>query len=136
MEGNTVTSGVDVPVSETRARLEEVLRRSERDLQLGLAALYIAQEEYPQLPVERYMLRLDAMAEAVKDRLDNETAPPVVLGEVIRTLFEQEGLREGLQIMIGGGVTTSELREYVGADFQTLDASAGVAYCLEQVKGA
>ena len=39
------------------------------------------------------MLRLDALAEAVKDRLDDETAPPVVLGELIHTLFEREGLR-------------------------------------------
>ena len=39
------------------------------------------------------MLLLDALAEAVKDRLDDETAPPVVLGEVIHTLFEREGLR-------------------------------------------
>ena len=91
--GNTLTSGMDLPVSSTRARLSNVLRRSERDFELGRVALYIAQEEYPQLPVERYMLRLDALAEAVKDRLDDETAPPVVLGELIHTLFEREGLR-------------------------------------------
>jgi len=80
-------------MSSTRARLGEVLRTSDRDFELGRAALYIAQEEYPQLPVERYTLRLDALAEAVKDRLDDETAPPVVLGELIHTLFEREGLR-------------------------------------------
>jgi regulator of sirC expression with transglutaminase-like and TPR domain len=91
--GNTVTSSMDVPMSSTRTRLREALGRSARDLELGRAALYIAQEEYPQLPVERYTLRLDALAEAVKDRLDDETAPPVVLGEVIHALFEREGLR-------------------------------------------
>jgi regulator of sirC expression with transglutaminase-like and TPR domain len=80
-------------MSSTRARLGEALRRSDRDFELGRAALYIAQEEYPQLPVERYTLRLDSLAEAVKDRLDDETAPPVVLGELIHTLFEREGLR-------------------------------------------
>ena len=84
---------MDVPVGSTRARLGELVKKSERDFELGRAALYIAQEEYPQLPVERYVLRLDALAEAVKDRLDDETAPPVVLGEVIHTLFEREGLR-------------------------------------------
>ena len=36
---------------------------------------------------------LEGLAEAVKDRLDDETAPPIVLGEVIHTLFEREGLR-------------------------------------------
>ena len=91
--GNTVTSGMDVPVSFPRARLGELLKKSERDFELGRAALYIAQEEYPQLPAERYMLRLEGLAEAVKDRLDDETASPIVLGEVIHTLFEREGLR-------------------------------------------
>lgn len=46
-------------------------------------------------------------------------------------LLEQAGLRKQLKIVVGGGVTTPEFGEYVGADFQTLDASAGVAYCLE-----
>jgi regulator of sirC expression with transglutaminase-like and TPR domain len=84
---------MDVSVSSTRACLHELVKKSERDFELGRTALHIAQEEYPQLPVERYMLRLDALAETVKDRLDDETAPPVVLGEVIHTLFEREGLR-------------------------------------------
>lgn len=76
-----------------RGLLGEAVRKSECDLELGRAALLIAQEEYPQLPVERYMMRLDALAEAAKDRLDGETAGPVVLREMIRTLYEREGLR-------------------------------------------
>jgi methylmalonyl-CoA mutase cobalamin-binding domain/chain len=48
-------------------------------------------------------------------------------------LLEAEGLRDGLQILLGGGVTTADVKEYVGADFQTLDAAAGVAFCLEQM---
>ncbi len=51
-------------------------------------------------------------------------------------MLEAEGLRDGLQILLGGGVTTADLKEYVGADFQTLDAAAGVAFCLEQMAGA
>jgi len=50
-------------------------------------------------------------------------------------MLEAEGLRDGLQILLGGGVTTADLKEYVGADFQTLDAAAGVAFCLEQMAG-
>jgi len=38
-------------------------------------------------------------------------------------------------IMVGGGVTTPAVKEYVGADFQTDDAMAGVAYCVEQMGG-
>jgi regulator of sirC expression with transglutaminase-like and TPR domain len=84
---------MDGPVSATRQRLGEVVRSSERGFELARAAFYIAQEEYPQLPVDRYLLRLDGMAEAVKDRLNDETAPPIVLGEVIDTVFQKEGLR-------------------------------------------
>ena len=43
------------------------------------------------------------------------------------------GLRDDLKIMVGGGVTNEEVRGYAGADFQTLDASAGVAYCLQVI---
>ena len=76
-----------------RGLLAEAVQKSERDLELGRAVLFIAQEEYPQLPVERYMMRFDALAEAAKDRLDNETAAPVVLRELIHTLYEREGFR-------------------------------------------
>jgi len=76
-----------------RGLLAEAVHKSERDLELGRAVLFIAQEEYPQLPVERYMMRFDALAEAAKDRLDNETAAPVVLRELIHTLYEREGFR-------------------------------------------
>lgn len=84
---------MNAPARSARAYLSEVAKKSEHDLELARAVLYIAQEEYPQLPVDRYVLRLDALAEAVKDRLDDETAGPVVLREVVRTLYEREGFR-------------------------------------------
>jgi 5-methyltetrahydrofolate--homocysteine methyltransferase len=76
-----------------------------------------------------------------------EISPDVVgFSVLITTAFEstrratellvEEGLRENLKVVVGGGVTTPELREYIGADFQTLDASTGVAYCLEAVGAA
>lgn len=51
-------------------------------------------------------------------------------------LIEEAGRRDSLEILIGGGVTTPELKEWVGADFQTLDATSGVAYCVEKRRGA
>ena len=45
-------------------------------------------------------------------------------------LLTEAGLRGQLQLMIGGGVTTPMLAEYVGADFQTTDAAAGVDFCV------
>lgn len=50
-------------------------------------------------------------------------------------MIEQAGLRRRLKLMIGGGVTTPMVKEYIGADFQTLDAAEGVAYCLKTVGG-
>jgi regulator of sirC expression with transglutaminase-like and TPR domain len=78
---------VSVPRKSPRFLLAEELCRSESELELGRAALLIAQEEYPQLSVELYLARLDQVAEEVKDRLANETAPLVVLGDVIQTLY-------------------------------------------------
>jgi dimethylamine corrinoid protein len=49
-------------------------------------------------------------------------------------MLVEAGLRNHLKVMIGGGVTTSELAEYVKADFQTTDAPAGVKYCLDTIK--
>jgi len=54
--------------------------------------------------------------------------------EAIR-LLEERGLRSDLRVMLGGGVTSPEVRDYVGADFQTLDAAAGVDYCAAVLAG-
>jgi regulator of sirC expression with transglutaminase-like and TPR domain len=74
-----------------RDRLSEVL--AQPDIDLARAALLIAQEAYPQLNPDPYMQRLDLYAEMVKDRLANETAPPLLLGEVSKLLFEDEQFR-------------------------------------------
>ena len=53
--------------------------------------------------------------------------------EVIDKLKET-GLRDKLKIMVGGGITTMLVKDYIGADFQTIDAVQGVQYCLELIK--
>ena len=50
-------------------------------------------------------------------------------------MLQEAGLRKNTKLMIGGGVTTPMTRDYVGADFQTLDAMEGVAYCLNVIGG-
>ena len=50
-------------------------------------------------------------------------------------MLENDGLRKELKIMIGGGVTTPQVMDYIGADFQTVDATDGVEYCLSVVGG-
>jgi len=49
-------------------------------------------------------------------------------------IFEEEGLRDGIKLMVGGGVTTPTLKTHIGADFQTTDATEGVAYCLKTME--
>ena len=50
-------------------------------------------------------------------------------------LIQEAGLRDSVKVIIGGGVTTAGVRDYVGADFQTTDAMEGVAYCLKITGG-
>jgi methylmalonyl-CoA mutase cobalamin-binding domain/chain len=50
-------------------------------------------------------------------------------------MLDEAGLRDQIKLMVGGGVTTPMVRDYIGADFQTLDATEGVAYCLKVVGG-
>jgi methylmalonyl-CoA mutase cobalamin-binding domain/chain len=50
-------------------------------------------------------------------------------------LLREAGLRDRVKVLIGGGVTTPEVRDYVGADFQTTDAMEGVSYCLNITGG-
>ena len=78
---------MSVPQKSPRRLLAEQISSSEAEMDLARAALLVAKEEYPQLSVDLYLARLDQVAEEVKDRLSNETAPLLVLDELIRTLY-------------------------------------------------
>ena len=84
---------MNVPAASPRQEFTFEVNRPKGEVDLARAALLVAKEEYPQLPVERYLGRLDQLAEEVKDRLDNETAPPVVLQELVATLYRRNGFR-------------------------------------------
>jgi regulator of sirC expression with transglutaminase-like and TPR domain len=79
--------------SPSRQLLADALARPEPALELGRMALLVAQEEYPQLPVEGYLTRLDALAERTRDHLGTETAPLLVLEALTETLFGAEGFQ-------------------------------------------
>jgi regulator of sirC expression with transglutaminase-like and TPR domain len=80
------------PQRSVRQLLADELSRSDAEMDLARSVLLVAQEEYPQLSVDLYLARLDQVAEEVKDRLANETAPLIVLGEVIETLYGRRKL--------------------------------------------
>ena len=75
------------PAQSVRQDFAREMERPEEELRLARAALLIAREEYPQLPLNRYLVRLDVLAEEVRDRLGSETAPALVLAETLRHLF-------------------------------------------------
>lgn len=81
------------PATSPRRLFAAEVAHAEQDLNLARAVLLVAKEEYPQLSVELYLARLDQMAEEVKDRLADENAPVIVLGEVVETLFVRRRLR-------------------------------------------
>lgn len=84
---------MSVPARSARSRLERLIELPDPEIDLALGALLIAGEEYPQLATELYLRRLDLLAERVRDRLADETAPLLVLQEASRVLFEEEGFR-------------------------------------------
>jgi regulator of sirC expression with transglutaminase-like and TPR domain len=84
---------MSLPAPAPRSRLAAEVAKPEPDVDLALAALLIAAEEYPQLVPEPYLRRLDQLAERVRDRQWDETAPVVILQDLNRVLFEEEGFR-------------------------------------------
>lgn len=90
-------------------------------------------------------LGVDVSPNTVIDKVKETTPDFVGFSALITTAFDgmqktaimlkEAGLRERLKLMIGGGVTTSAVKDYVGADFQTTDATEGVAYCIRVMKG-
>ncbi len=76
-----------------RQRFVSEVSRPEENLNLALAALLVAREEYPQLPEARYLARLDELAEETRGRLDDETAPLLVLQELLETLYTRHGFK-------------------------------------------
>jgi regulator of sirC expression with transglutaminase-like and TPR domain len=84
---------MSVPAPAARSRFTAMVGQPEQAIDLASAALLIAAEEYPQLVVEPYLRRLDLLAERVRDRLADETAPIVILQDLSRVLFMEEGFQ-------------------------------------------
>ena len=94
---------------------------------------------------EVHNLGVDVPPNIVVDKVKETTPDFVGFSALITTAFDsmqqtaimlrEAGLREQFKLMVGGGVTTPAVKEYVGADFQTTDATEGVAYCIEVMKG-
>ncbi|MEZ4424257.1 MAG: tetratricopeptide repeat protein [Gemmatimonadota bacterium] len=86
-----VDESMSFPVGTPRHRLRAEVARPDQDIDLARAALLVAVEEYSQLPIERYLGRLDLLAEEIRDRLNGETAELIVMQELVDHLFRRRG---------------------------------------------
>lgn len=83
------------PVEGVRVRFAREAAREPGRINLARAALLIAAEEYPQLPVEHYLGRLDHLGEEVRGRSAGESAPLLVFEELRRVLVGRGRFRPG-----------------------------------------
>lgn len=74
----------------------EVLQSDEK-ISLAKAALYIAQEEYPQLPVHKYLNLLDKMAGVVLEELPAERYPLRIIKAINHYLYKSLGFQGNSQ---------------------------------------
>ncbi len=74
-----------------RAMFTELVQMPEEDLQLDLAALYLAGEEYPEIDVLSHLAQLDAFAAEVSQRVTYEAAPVDVARTIAGYLYDELG---------------------------------------------
>ncbi|MGF1499277.1 MAG: SirB1 family protein [Elainellaceae cyanobacterium] len=77
--------------SPARQRFTLEVRQPEEQINLAATALYIAQEEYPDLDVEEYLNALDTMALEIQERLPAEFYPLKVIRGINQYLYEDLG---------------------------------------------
>ena len=74
-----------------RERFAEMATRPNETIALDRAALLIAAEEYPGLPVEHYLAEIDGLADDVRRRLQPDAGPHETLVAINRVLIEERG---------------------------------------------
>src|SRR5712692_11746755 len=81
-------------MAEERHRIFRVaVELPDDEIDLGRAALAIAQAEYPSLQIETYLGRLEQLASIVRDRSAGENSPYRMIASLNYVLFSQEGYR-------------------------------------------
>ena len=76
-----------------REAFRELTSHGVKRIEVDRAALLIAAEEYPDLPLERYLADLDRLATRVGERLHRDAGPREILARMNRVLVEEEGFR-------------------------------------------
>jgi regulator of sirC expression with transglutaminase-like and TPR domain len=76
-----------------RLAFTRMVNRPEPAIDLAEAALLIAKEEYPDLDIARYLLRLDGMAADVRNRAGGADDPARLFTDLGDYLFREQGFR-------------------------------------------
>ncbi|HIK31836.1 MAG TPA: tetratricopeptide repeat protein [Oscillatoriales cyanobacterium M59_W2019_021] len=74
-----------------RQRFFQEISQPDDRIDLAVAALYIAQEEYPELEIEEYLNALDSMAQELRERLPAEPYPLKIVRATNRYLYDDLG---------------------------------------------
>lgn len=75
----------------SRQYFQQEIERPDEQINLALSALYIAQEEYPNLDIFEYLNALDTMAAEVKERLPSQKYPLRIIQSINQYLYEDLG---------------------------------------------
>jgi hypothetical protein len=136
-----------------RSQFLQMLARPDDRIDLPVAALLIAKEEYPELDVPACLSRLDRLAQGVRSCLPGPTDNPFVVLDALNThLFEQEGFRgnqedyfdprnsflnDVLERRLGIPITLSIIYVEVAAriGFCTASASRGMSWSSTRERG-
>ncbi len=78
-------------ISFARQYFYQEIHKPDHQLDLARAALYIAQEEYPQIQVDEYLNALDTMAAELRDRLPSELYPLRIIRALNQYLYDDLG---------------------------------------------
>lgn len=77
--------------SDRNDEFRRVLETAEAQIDLGRAALAIAQSAYPDLNIEGCLFQLESLGQAVNDRVGNEKNPYRMLAAINTVLFKDMG---------------------------------------------
>ena len=79
--------------TQLRERLVQELQQAPDQVNLARAALYIAQEDYPDLDIPSHLEKLDRMAETLRQRLPDTAYPLKLIRTMNQYLFEELNFR-------------------------------------------
>ena len=77
--------------SSARQYFYQEIQQPDEDINLAKAALYIAQEEYPDIDTEEYLNAIDTMAMELEERLPSFRYPLRVIQSINQYLYEELG---------------------------------------------